>query len=468
MCGMRDDTKAGSSTVRKLLPEVRSTGVFKTLLALSFPMMLGSAIETLYNLTDAFFLGRIGTAEVGAPSIAFSIMFFLTVFGAGLSGAGTTLIAQSKGKADADKMNHYMNQMTSLLLAASAVLAALGASVASPLLRILNTPGEVYGFALVYMRIIFFGIPCTFMYFALQASFTATGDTATPIKVHLIAVGLNVALDPVLIFGLGPIPAFGVAGAAMATVASQAVGAIMSFAVLRRGRAGLRLAAREMRPNARSWGLLLRIGLPASVGQGLSAFGFTVLQGVVNTFGTAAIAAFGVGNRLMNMFDIPTHGIASATTSLVGRAMGAKDERMANRVVKTSLVMVVLFEVPLLALSVDYGGGLVRLFVADPEAVRLGDLMFKVVSPSLLMIGLYFALSGAFQGAGDTKVIMILSVFRLWVIRVPLAYLLAYRTTIGPLSIWIAMFASNFLTAAVGFVYFKAGRWKRALDPDSI
>jgi putative MATE family efflux protein len=306
------------------------------------------------------------------------------------------------------------------------------------------------------------------MYFSLQASFTAIGDSATPIKVHLLAIGINVALDPVLIFGFGPIPAFGVAGAAVATVASQGVGAALSLAVLRRGRSGLRLTLADMRPKAKAWGLLLRIGLPASVGQGLSAFGFTVLQGVVNMFGTSAIAAFGVGNRLMNLFDIPTHGIASATTSLVGRAMGARDERLAMRVVRIALAMVLVFEIPLLTMAFAYGGGLVRLFVSDPEAVRLGDIMFKVVTPSLLMFGLYFAMSGAFQGAGDTKVIMVLSVFRLWGVRVPLAYLLAYRTALGPLSIWAAMFASNFLTATIGFVYFKMGRWKRALDPDGI
>jgi len=442
--------------------------IFKSLLKISLPVMFGSAVETLYNLTDAFFLGRLGTAEIGAPSIAFSIVFFVTVFGIGLSGAGTTLIAQSKGKRDEAKMNHYMNQTTSLLIVASVTLAAVGSVVAAPLLRLLNTPADVFGYALTYMRIVFLGIPFVFMYFALQASFVAIGDTVTPIKVHLLAVALNVALDPLLIFGLGPFPALGVAGAALATILSQAVGAALSLLVLGKGRAGLRLKAAELRPSARSWGLLLRIGLPASVGQGLSAFGFTVLQGVVNMFGTAAIAAFGVGNRLMNLFDIPVHGIANGTTSLVGRAMGAKDERLAMRVVKNSLWMVLLFEIPLLSMAFAYGGGLVRLFVADPEAIRLGDIMFKVVTPSLLTFGLFFAMSGAFQGAGDTKIIMFLSVFRLWAVRVPLAYFLAYRTALGPLSIWVAMFASNFLTAGIGFAYFLSGKWKRALDPDAI
>ncbi len=465
---MRDDTTTSQTSNIESIATARPRTVFTTLLAIALPMMLGSAIESLYNLTDAFFLGRLGLAEVGAPSIGFTIVFFLTVFGTGLSGAGTTLIAQSRGRRDSVKMSHYLNQMTSLLFVASFVLAGFGIAVVGPILRLLATPAAVYGFALSYMRIIFLGIPFTFIYFALQSSFTAVGDSATPIRVHLIAVGLNVALDPLLIFGLGPVPALGVPGAALATIVSQAVGALLSLLVLRRGREGMRLNRSAMSPDPKAWRLLVSIGLPASIGQGLSAFGFTVLQGVVNMFGLSAIAAFGVGNRLMNMFDIPIYGIAGGTTSLVGRAIGARDERLADRVVHMALLMVVLFEVPLLALSMLYGGDLVRLFVSDPEAVRLGDLMFKVVSPSLLMFGLYFPLNGAFQGAGDTRVIMVLSVFRLWVIRVPLAYALAYWTTMGPLSIWIAMFASNALTAAIGGIWFRMGHWRHALDPDRL
>lgn len=435
---------------------------------LALPMMVGSVIETVYNLTDAFFLGKLGTAQIGAPSISFSLVFFLIVFGMGLSGAGTTLISQSRGKNDAVKMNHYMNQLASLLTVASIVLSAIGVALAGPILRLLSTPEEVYGYAFTYMTIVFLGIPFMFVYFVLQASFTAVGDTVTPLKVHLLAIAVNVIMDPLLIFGLGPFPALGVAGAAIATVLSQGIGAVLALIVLARGKAGLRLSLAAMRPDRRAWGLLLKIGLPSSVGQALSAFGFTVLQGVVNRFGTAAIAAFGVGNRIMRMFDIPTQGMANATTSLVGKAMGARDHATVRRTVRSALSLIVVFEVPFLLLAFFFGGELVRLFVNDAEAIRLGDLMFKVVNPSLLMFGLYMALTGAFQGAGDTRIIMVLSVIRLWVIRVPLAYALAYLTDLGPLSIWIAMFVSNFLTATAGGLYFKSGRWKKALDPDTV
>ncbi|HOX14108.1 MAG TPA: MATE family efflux transporter [Spirochaetia bacterium] len=435
----------------------------RRILRIAAPAMAGSLVETLYNLTDAFFLGKLGSAEISAPSVSTSLVFFLIIFATGLSGAGTTLIAQVKGRGDAERMNFYMNQTAVILAAASGVLTLSGLVLARPILRLLNTPPEVLGPALTYLRIVLGGMPFMFAYFLLQSSFSAIGDTVTPLKVHLTAVLANLVLDPLLIFGFGPIPALSVAGAAVATVLSQGLGAFLSLRILAKGRGPLRLRPALLRPDPKAAALILRIGLPSSVGQALSALGFTVLQGVVNLFGTGAIAAFGVGNRLIGLFDLPAHGLSVATTTLVGQALGARDEDRAARVVGSALrLCLVLVGLPLAA-SVAFGGHLVRFFVADPEAVAVGDLMFKVVAPSVLFFCLYLVLSGAFQGAGDTRVIMVLSVVRLWIVRVPLAYALAFLAGMGPMSIWIAMFVSNLATALAGLAWFRGGRWRKAL-----
>ena len=430
--------------------------------------MAGSLVETLYNLTDAFFLGKLGSVEISAPSVSTSLVFFLIIFASGLSGAGTTLIAQVKGRGDQDRMNFYMNQTAVILAAASGILTLSGLILARPILQVLNTPSTVLDPALTYLRIILCGMPFMFAYFLLQASFAAVGDTMTPLRVHLAAVLVNVVLDPLLIFGFGPIPGFSVAGAAAATVLSQGLGAFLSLRILIRGREPLRLRRALLRPDPTAASLILRIGLPSSVGQALSALGFTVLQGLVNLFGTGVIAAFGVGNRLIGLFDLPAHGLSVATTTLVGQALGARDENRAARTVSTALKLcLVLVGIPLGA-SVIFGGHLVRIFVADPEAVAVGDLMFKVVAPSILFFSLYLVLTRAFQGAGDTRVIMVLSVVRLWIIRVPLAYALAFLVGLGPLSIWAAMFASNLATALAGFAWFRGGRWKKALKSSEV
>lgn len=435
----------------------------KRMLVIALPVVANNLIEVLYNLVDAFFLGKLGTAEISAPSIAFSIQLFLIVFGMGISGAGMTLIARAKGQGDKERMGFYMNQALLFLLCISLVLSTLGLLVSGPLLRLLGTPPEVLGFALVFMRISLLGLPFSFVYYAFQASHTAIGDSFSPLRVHLFSIGLNAVLDPFLIFGIGPFPALGVAGAAIATVFSQGVAALLCLSILARGRGGLKLSWAQMRPRREAWVLLAEIGLPSSLGQGLSSLGFTVLQGAVNGFGPAAIAAFGVGNRITGLFDLPARGIANATTALAGQALGAGDEARARRTVRVGLVACLVFMAPLLVASVLWGGDLVRFFVDDPEAIRLGDIMFKVTSPSVLMFGLFLVLTGAFQGAGATKVIMVLAIVRLWVLRVPLAYILARLSSAGPLSIWYAMFVSNSLTALAGFIYYRRGAWLGAL-----
>lgn len=430
---------------------------------IALPLMAGSLVETLYNLTDAFFLGKLGPAEIAAPSLAFSIIFFFIVAGNGLAGAGLTLIAQAKGRGEPERMCFYANQVTTFLAVLSIALGVLGVLLSGLLLDLLGTPLEVRDYALVYMRIVFIGLPFSFIYFSFQAALTAIGDSLTPLLVHVAAVLINLGLDPLLIFGVAGFPRLGVAGAAIATVCSQALAAALSLVILFRGKGGLRLSWKLLRPRASALALIVKIGLPSSLGQGLSAFGFTVLQGLVNHFGTSAIAAFGVGNRLIGLFDIPSHGIAQATTSLSGQAIGAGDEAEAHRVVRTALLAVFCLLTPLLTLSFFYGGDLVRFFVADAEAMRLGALMFQIVGPSVLLFGLYLVLTGAFQGSGATRVIMVLALARLWLIRVPLAYTLEYVFKLGPVSIWYAMFVSNALTALAGFVYYKRGPWMRAL-----
>lgn len=431
---------------------------------IALPVVVNSLIETLYNLVDAFFLGKLGTAEISAPSISFSIMLFLIVFGTGISGAGTTLIAQAKGRGDHAKMSFYMNQTATFLFFLSLFLMVLGLVISRPLLVLLGTPSEVFGFTLIFMRICFLGIPFMFAYYVLLSSFTAAGDSFTPLWVHLIGIGLNVLLDPFLIFGLGPFPRLGVAGAAMATVFSQFVVAVLAIIILTQGRHGFRLSLEAMKPRRAALRLLAEIGLPSSLGQAISSLGFTVLQGLVNGFGASAIAAFGVGNRITGLFDIPARGIANAATALCGQALGARDEARSKRVVRIALIACLVFMTPLLTAAFFFGGDLVRFFVNDAEAIRLGDIMFKVTTPSVLMFGLFLVITGAFQGAGATRIIMLLSIVRLWVLRVPIAYALARFTGVGPLSIWYAMFVSNTGTALAGFVYYRGGRWLKALE----
>ncbi|MFO7849106.1 MAG: MATE family efflux transporter [Spirochaetia bacterium] len=442
--------------------------LFKRLLKIALPLMAGNFVQTLYNLTDTFFLGKLGAKELSAPTIAFPIIFFLILFGIGLSMAGTTLIAQAKGKGDEEKVNFYLGQTCFILTVSSLIIAAAGILLSSPLLSLMQTPENVFAFTRDYMIIIFAGMPFMFGYFLLQASMQGIGRTTVPLALQVVTVAFNIALDPLLIFGIWIFPEWGVRGAAAATVLARGLSSIAAYRILIKGNMGMQLTLSNIRPDRQAIRLLLRIGIPSSFGQAFTALGFTVLQGLVNTFGTAVIAAFGVANRIISLLSLPPMGISRATTTLVGQSLGAKQVDQAKHVVTLSIISIQAILIPTALIAFFFGSSFIRFFVDDPETILYGAELFRIVTPSVVLFGLVHAIIGAFQGAGDTKPVMYLSLSRLWVLRLPLAYLLAVVLAWGPVGIWWSMFLSNMIIAAAGLYWFRRGKWITALDPDTI
>lgn len=442
--------------------------ILKSLLIVALPIMLSNFLQTLYNITDAFFLGKLGRAEISAPTISFNIIFFLIIFGMGLSMAGTTLIAQSKGKKDQEKVDFYLGQTTFLLFSGAIIIAIIGILLTPFLLRILQTPDDVFVFAKDYMTIVLAGLPFMFGMFILSSSLQGIGDTITPLKIQFFTVSLNIILDPILIFGIWIFPRLGVKGAAIATVFARMISTIIALNILIKGKKGLKLKKENLKPDKNAILLFLKIGLPASIGQGLSALGFTVLQGIVNSFGTAVVAAFGVGNRIISLFNMPAMGLSRATVTLMGQNLGAKNIKRAKKAVNIAVWADLAFLIPAMTFTFFFGNSFVKFFVNDPETIKWGAMLFKIVSPSVVFFGVFTIITGAFQGAGDTKPVMFLNIGRLWGIRVPLAYVLAVIVLKDPLGIWFAMFASNLLISLIGIYWFSRGKWIHAIDIDKI
>ncbi len=441
-----------------------SSSLFRRLRVLSIPIMLTNLLQMTYNLVDAWFLGRLGAAAVSAPALSFSFIMFLAVFGMGFSMAGTTLVAQAKGASRPDRVNFYASQTVSIVGLIGLMAGIIGVSLTTPLLHVLRAPREAFDYAQVYMRIVFSGIPVMFFFFIVQALLHGTGDSMTPLRIQLITVVINVVLDPLLIFGFGPIPAMEVAGAATATVISRSAAAIFSLMVLIRGRHGVRILPVYMRPRREAFSQFMEIGLPASLGQGVSALGFTVLQGVVNSFGVSVVAAFGIANRIIGLFNMPAVGLSKATAAIVGQELGAGRPEMARHAVRLSVLSMLALIIPGMTFTFFFGNAMVRFFVDDPEVIAHGALLFRIVSVSVVPFTLFTVINGAFEGGGVTRPIMVLSIFRLWGLRVPLAIILSTSPFLGANGIWIAMFISNIVTATWGFLWLRRGSWLRRIE----
>ncbi len=442
--------------------------MFKKLVIVAIPIMAGNFLQMLYNAADTYFLGKLGAAELSAPSIAMNLVMFLVVFGFGFAMAGTTLISQAYGKGDRERVDFYLGQVTVILIITSIFISVIGELLTSPLLRLLQVPEEAFDYTRIYLRIIFGGIPFMFMAFVLQASLQGIGNTVTPLLVQLATVVLNIIIDPLFIFGWGFFPALGVEGAAWATVLSRAAGSVIALKILISGKQGMKLRRRHMKLEAKAVRLILRIGIPASLGQGISGLGFIVMQGVVNSFGTSVIAAFGVAGRIIGFFNMPAMGMGRATAVLVGQNLGAGDSAKAVAAVKTAALSIFVFITIGMTFTFFRGNSFVRFFIDDPEVIAHGTALFRIVSVSVVFFALFTVITGAFQGGGDTKPVMLLNFARLWVLRLPAAYLGVFLFPGRPESIWWAMFISNVGVAAAGFMLLRRGKWLKALDPAEI
>jgi len=442
--------------------------LYRGLVTLAVPIMLNNLLQMLYNLVDAWFLGRLGAAAVSAPTISFTLIFFLVIFGVAFSMAGTTLIAQSKGKGDMERANFYAGQVTTLLVAMSVVISVVGLVATPTLLRVMQVPAEAYEYTRQYMTIIFAAMPFMFVSFLLRAVLQGIGDSMTPLIVQIVTIGLNVVLDPILIFGWGPFPSLEVAGAAYATVFARLVAAAISAWILISGRKGIKLTLANLKPDWPAIRRITNIGLPSAIGQAVPAFGFTVLQGIVNTLGTPVVAAFGIGNRIVSLFNMPAIGFSQATTSIVGQRLGASRKDQAITAVKQSVLTVAAFITVGMTFTFFFGASFVRFFVDDPEVIAHGRDLFRILSPSVMIFAVFMVTNGAFQGGGDTKPVMVLNVARLWGVRVPLAYVLVLVAGWGPIGIWWSMFASNLLIAIVGFFWLSRGTWLHKIDPATL
>ena len=211
--------------------------MLRKLLNLALPIMAANFLQTLYNLVDSYFLGKLGKEALAAPSIAFTIILFLIIFAGGFANAGTTLISQARGAGNQERVDFYLGQLVTAMTLLSVVLGMAGYISVDPLLRLLQTPeGATFLYTSQYLKIIFAGVPMMFMMFIFRAALQGVGDGITPLIIQVVTVFLNILLDWILIFGIGPFPRWEVQGAAAATVAARSVASLIGVFILLKGR----------------------------------------------------------------------------------------------------------------------------------------------------------------------------------------------------------------------------------------
>jgi putative MATE family efflux protein len=445
--------------------------ILRSLLALAVPIVAANALQSAYQLIDAFWVGRLGGAAVAAVSVSFPAMFLMFAIGGGLSMAGSTLIAQYVGARNQRMVGHVAGQTLLMVALASLVLGAAGWFGAPALLRLMGVAADVYPGALGFMRVSFAGLVFSFTYFVFQSIMRGIGRPNLPVYIALGTVFLNFALDPLLIFGWGPVPGYGVMGAAISTFISQAIAAVIGIVVLRLGLHGIHLRRADFVPDPAYMKRAFLLGLPASIEMSARAGALMVMSFLIASFGTIALAAYGVASNVLQVVMIPAMGLSMAISTLVGQNIGARNVERAAAIGRLGALLG-FAGLELFGLLVFlFPRSVVSFFVPQDEAViAAGAEFLRIGALAWGFLGLQFAFTGVLRASGNMVMTMVLTLVSQWVLQFPIAYLLSKHTALGVQGIWWAFPATNVAIALVTLGVYARGDWKkkRLLDEEEV
>lgn len=435
--------------------------IVRSLFLLAVPIMGANILQIAYQLIDAFWVGRLGAVGVAAVSVSMPILFVMISAGIGFAVAGSILIAQYAGAGDLKMIDHVAAQTLLTVIGMSVVLGGLGVALAPYLLMMMQVTPAVDAAALAFLRVSLAAMPFVFAYIMFQSLLRGVGQVTVPLYIIAGTVFANFWLDPVLIFGKFGFPAMGVMGAAVATMIAQGLAAAIGIALLFSGRYGIRLRWAAFRPDIAFMKRAFRLGYPASIEQSARGLGMTVMTFLITSFGTIATASYGVGMNVLNVIVIPAMGFSMATATLVGQNIGNDNIPRAERAAHVAALITFSTLSAVGVLTFVFATQLVGFFVpGDTAVITEGARFIRTVSWSFGFLGLQFALAGVLRASGNMMAAMMISLLSLWVLRFPLAYLLALRGGMGLDGLWWAFPASNVATAVIAGIWFARGDWK--------
>ncbi|NPA96273.1 MAG: MATE family efflux transporter [Crenarchaeota archaeon] len=434
--------------------------ITKTLLWLAWPLIVSSLVNVSYSLIDAMWLGRLSSSAFSAVMVVFPVLAFIYSFGMGFSAAGTSIVSQYIGAREFKLAERSAGQFIAFTAILAACFSALSYSVAPWILAAMGVPHDVYPLAVAYMRTLSIGILLVFGGFAYVTISNAIGDTRTPTKLNIAGALTNIALDPVFIFGVGPIPRLGVVGAAIATIISRSPLTVIGLYRLFRGAYGFRIRLGDLR--IERWWLrrAVSIGIPVSIQASINSLGFVVLTSIVSHFGTIVIASYGVATRLLNLISAFVNGVCQASATMIGQCLGASLEGRAKRVALRALALILLVSGSAAAFLSLFPQLAITAFIPNPEVVKVGSTLLHIFAPSIPFFSMLTLAGAVARGSGRTKIPAAIGVARIWGLRIPLAYALP-RLGLGVVGVWLAMATSNYVAGLIALAWVLRGGWAK-------
>jgi putative MATE family efflux protein len=442
-------------------PDLLTGPLLPAILKIAGPVLALEAMHVGYHLINLFWVGRLGAAATAALTTSLFATWIMGSLAEAVAIGIVAQVARAIGEERADRAGHAAAQGVLAAFALGLMFLFFARPFTGPLFRLLDMPPDVAPLAATYLGTVFAGAPAFFLLVAAESIWRATGDTVTPLRVLGASTLLNAVLDPLLIFGLRPFPALGVAGAAWATIIAWSLGVLL-FAALARG-AGDRFPLARSSLARADWATIartLRIGLPRFLIGTLFSAVYLLLANLAARFGTAAIAVLGIVNRLESMSYIMADAVGAATSTLVGQNLGAAQPERASRAANTAVRLGVAISLVPTAAMLLVPRLLLRPFTADLQVLDLGEPYLRVIGLCQAFMVLELVFAGGFAGAGDTVPPMLVEL-PIAAARVPLCWFAAVTLGMGPLGIAWVLSLTAIIRGILIWLWFRTGRWQR-------
>ena len=447
--------------------------IYLDLWRLSWPVAVFMVFQTTLELVDLYWVGYLGTAAVAALSMGNNLFWMLFTFSDMITISTLALTARYRGAGDINRIYAVARHSFWLANFISLAVTVLILAFSDTFISLYDVEAEVHEMAVLYLIVI--GISMFFAYsgMALGAVLQGVGDTRTPMVILVVTNVINIILDPILIFGLLGAPEMGILGAALATLLARVVGFSAILYIVLSGKLSpskLKIPGLlKMKFQAAYFKKIFEIGLPAFMQTVTRPLTGLVLMWLVAFFGTTALAAFGIGQRVLGFAFILLSGLTVGTSTMIGQSLGAGLRSLATKIIRKATVLSLAVQLSMTLLFFFAASSIVGLFTRDPAAIELGAGFLKIISACMILMGPLHIIDAVFKGSGYTVPSMVSALAANWMIKLPIAYLLAMPLNLGTDGIWWSVSLSVLVELLILLPWYRRGRWAHReirVDPD--
>lgn len=432
----------------------------KAIFLLAVPMILEMVLESLFAVVDIYFVNQVGTAATSTVILTEASLTILYSVAWGLAMGVTAMVARRAGEKNFITAGNVAAQAVVLAVFFSVIISITGFFFPKEILAFMGASDEVVKDHYLFTQVMLTGNIVIMLLFVNNGIFRGIGNANLAMKSLLIANAINIVLDPLLIKGIGPFPKLGVMGAAVATTFGRACGVAYQLYNLFNGKALVKLVKKQFTIDLALIKSILKTSWGGMFQFIIGSCSWMFLIKIIAGYGTAVTAGYGTAIRICIFTILPAWGLANAAATLVGQNLGAGQPERAEKSVWRTAFMALCFFAVVALVFFFFGEGLMRFFIADPEAIKSGTLCLHILAIGYIFFAYGMILTQSFNGAGDTKTPTYINLFVFWMLQIPLAYVLSTYSHLGPKGVYMAIAIAESVLAVVSIIVFKKGKWK--------